>query len=568
MKLRLTMARAMVLFGLVIATGLGAVVFTGIYALSDVKIGGPLYDKIKLGNDLVADILPPPEYVIEAYLEATLALNNPAELAARRDRLLQLKKEYDERREFWSKSDLDPAIKTKLIEQSHREVQRFWTAVEQVFLPALAKADMTTAAKSYSEITAAYLAHRALIDEIVKKTNDDNAAIEAGATRRVATFTTILWSISALVFLVISGGVFGVGLGVISPMTRMTGVMARLAAGGSDIQIPSLSRSDEVGAMARAVQVFRENALRVQAMETEQAARKLKAEEDRKAAMGRVADGFEQAIGKIVEAVSSASAEIESAAGSLAETAETSHRLADVAAAASDRSSAGVQSAAAASERMASSVTEIGRQVQQSEKIAHAAVRQAEQTNAQISELSDTAGRIGEVVKLIAAVAEQTNLLALNATIEAARAGEAGRGFAVVASEVKALAAQTAKATEEIGAQITQMQSATQQSVSAIKAIGATIGQISEISTAIAAAVEEQGTATQEIARNVQEAAHGTIQVGGSIADVSRGAANTEAAAEKVHGLARSLTQEGNHLRLEVEKFLTTVRAAGSDVSD
>ena len=562
MKLRLTISRAMVLFGLVTATGLAAVVATGVYALSDVKVGGPLYDRIKLGNDLVADILPPPEYVIESYLEATLVLNNPSELAARRDRLVQLKKEYDERREFWSKSDLNPAIKSKLIEESHREVQRFWVAIEQVFLPALARADAATAAKSYSEVTAAYLAHRALIDDIVKKTNDENAAIEAGAIQRVTTFTVILWSISGMVFLIIGGGIFAVGLGVIQPMTRMTGVMARLAGGGLDTQIPSLKRADEVGAMARAVQVFRENALRVQAMEAERSGLKLKAEEDRKIAMGRVADGFEQTIGKIVEVVSSASSEIVLAAGSLTKTAETTHQLTTAAAAASDRSSANVQSAAAASEEMASSVTEIGRQVQQSEKITNAAVRQAEQTNARISELSQSAGRIGEVVKLIAAVAEQTNLLALNATIEAARAGEAGRGFAVVASEVKALAAQTAKATEEIGTQITQMQSATQQSVSAIKEIGATIGQIAEISTAIAAAVQEQGTATQEIARNVQQAAQGTIEVSDSIADVSRGAANTGAAAEQVHGFARSLSSEGDQLKLEVGKFLTTVRAA------
>ncbi len=562
MKLRLTITRAIVLFGLVTAIGLGAVVFTGIFALSEVKVGGPLYNKLKLGNDLIADILPPPEYVIESYLEATLALNNPAELANRRERLKQLKKEYDERHEFWVKSDLEPVVKAKFVVDSHREVQRFWNAIEQAFLPALAKADAAAAAKAYSEITAAYLAHRALIDEIVKKTTDDNAAIETAATQRVGTFNVILWGISGLVFLIIGGGLVGVGLGVIRPMTRMTGVMARLAGGGLDIEIPSLKRTDEVGAIARAVQVFRENALRVQAMESEQAGLKLKAEEERKLAMSQVADGFEQAIGKIIEAVSSASSEIELAAGSLTRTAETSHKHTAEAASASDRSSANAQSAAAASEQMASSVTEIGRQVKQSEDITHAAVRQAEQTNERIAELSQAAGRIGEVVKLIAAVAEQTNLLALNATIEAARAGEAGRGFAVVASEVKALAAQTAKATEEIGAQITQMQSATEQSVSAIKAIGGTIGQISEISTAIAAAVEQQGTATQEIARNVQQAAEGAIEVGGCLADVSRGSADTQAAAEQVHGSARSLSQEGHSLKLEVGKFLQTIRAA------
>jgi len=562
MKFRLTIARAIVLFGLVTAASLAAVVFTGIYALGEVKVGGPLYDQIKLGNDLVADILPPPEYVIESYLEATLALNNPSEVATRRDRLAQLKKDYDERREFWLKSDLDPAIKAKLVQDSHREVQRFWTAIEQTFLPALANGDVAAARKSYSEITAAYLAHRGLIDEIVKRTNDDNAAIEAGANQRVAIFTTILWSISGLVVLIIGGGLLGVGFGVIRPMARMTDVMARLAGGGLDIAIPSLHRADEVGAMAKAVQVFRENALHVHAMESEQAALKQKAEEDRKAAIGQFADGFEQVIGKIIDAVSSASSEIELAARSLTRTAEANHGRTAAASSASDRSSGNAQSAAAASEEMASSVTEIGRQVQQSESITQAAVRQAEQTNERITELSQSAVRIGEVVKLIAAVAEQTNLLALNATIEAARAGEAGRGFAVVASEVKALAAQTAKATEEIGAQITQMQSATQQSVSAIKAIGTTIGQISEISTAIAGAVGQQNAATQEIARNVQQAAQGAIEVGGCLSGVSRGSADTQAAAEQVHGFARSLSQEGNTLKVEVGKFLKMVRAA------
>jgi methyl-accepting chemotaxis protein len=562
MTLRLTVARAMVLFGLVTAAGLAAVVFTGIYALSDVKVGGPLYNQIKLGNDLVADILPPPEYVIESYLEATLALNNPSELEAHRSRLVQLKKEYDERRDYWSKSGLDAALKARLIQDSHREVQRFWTAVEQVFLPALAKGDRDSAAKAYTEITKTYLAHRAVIDDIVKKTNDDNAAFEAGATQRVATFTVILWAISGLVFLIIGAGLIAMGLGVIRPMTAMTGVMTKLAGGANDIEIPSLHRRDEVGGMARAVQVFRENALRVQAMESEQAGMQLKAEQERRGAMEDVASSFEAAVGRIIDAVSSASVEIERASAGLSATAKQNHELTDEAATASGRSSSNVQSVAAASEQMASSVAEIGRQVQQSENVTLEAVRQAEQTNERIAELSQSAGRIGEVVQMIAAVAGQTNLLALNATIEAARAGEAGRGFAVVASEVKALATQTAKATEEISAQITQMQAATEQSVAAIKKIGATIGQISGISTAIANAVEQQGAATREVALNVQQAAHDAVKVGNSLADVSRGAAGTKAEAEQVHAFARSLSQEGGALKREVEKFLATIRAA------
>ena len=562
MTLRLTISRAILIFGLVTALGLGAVIATSVYGLSQLKVGGPLYNQIKLGNDLIADILPPPEYVIEAYLEATLVLHDPAQLSAHRDRIVQLKKEYDERRDFWVKSDLDPVLKTKLVEKSDSEVRRFWTAIQDGLLPALAKSDSAAAAKSYAEITARYTAHRAIIDDIVKQTNDQNAATEVAATGRVSTFTLVLWGVSAAVFLVIGAGIFGVAFGVIRPIAEMTAVMKGLAGGDLNVSVPALSRGDEVGAMARAVQVFKDNALRVQSMEQEQAGLKLKAEGDRKAAMQQMADGFDSAIGKIIQTVSTASSELESSAGQLTKTAEVTQVLSATVASASEQSSANAQSAAAAAEEMASSVSEISRQVQDSHKISREAVSQVEQTNARISDLAQSASRIGEVVKMISAVAEQTNLLALNATIEAARAGEAGRGFAVVASEVKALAAQTAKATEEISEQIGQMQSATNQSVSSIQEIGGTIGRIAEISQAIAAAVEEQGAATQEISRNVQQAAQGATQVAGSITDVNRGATDTGAASTHVHGLARSLLGQSNHLKGEVEKFLSTVRAA------
>jgi methyl-accepting chemotaxis protein len=559
---RFTISRVIFAFGVLATLSLAAIIFASNYALSQLKVGGPVYDKIRLGNDLIADILPPPEYVIEAYLEATLAMQDRSSLAARRDRLTQLKKDYDERRDFWSKSDLGPELKTKLIDKSHRAVQRFWDTIEQSFLPALARSDMATAAKSYSEITAAYAAHRGVIDDLVKQANDDNAATETGATARVQLFTLVLWSISGFVFIIIVAGIAGVAKGIIEPIIKMTGIMQRLAGGELESEIPSVGRKDEIGAMAKAMQVFKENALRVRAMEAEQALLAKKAEGDRNAAIRNVADGFERAVGNIIKTVSTASSDIEAAAGSLTKTAETTQALSATVAAASQRSSTNVQSAAVASEEMASSVSEISRQVHLSQTIAQTAVQQAEKTNAQIAELSESATRIGEVVKMITGVAEQTNLLALNATIEAARAGEAGRGFAVVASEVKALAAQTAKATEEITAQITQMQSATAQSVSSIRDIGNTIVQVSEISSAIAEAVEEQGAATREIARNVQQAAGDSSQVTGRMEDVNRGALDTGSAAEQVHGLAVSLLAESNHLNTEVETFLKSIRAA------
>jgi methyl-accepting chemotaxis protein len=287
-----------------------------------------------------------------------------------------------------------------------------------------------------------------------------------------------------------------------------------------------------------------------------------RAAQARRRQMHALADTFESAVGGIVGTVSSASTELEAAAGTLANTAESTQQLSTMAAGASEEASSNVESVAAASEELAASVGEIGRQVQESSRIAGEAVRQAEKTDGRIAQLSHAAQRIGDVVKLITAIAEQTNLLALNATIEAARAGEAGRGFAVVAAEVKSLASQTAKATEEIAGQIAGMQAATGDSVAAIKEIGTTISRIAEIASTIAAAVEQQGTATQEISRNVQQAADGTAQVAANIGEVARGAAETGSASGQVLASAAELSREGSKLKIEVDTFLRTVRAA------
>jgi uncharacterized protein YoxC len=285
-------------------------------------------------------------------------------------------------------------------------------------------------------------------------------------------------------------------------------------------------------------------------------------EQEKKLVLMRLATDFEAMIGKVVDAVASASGNLEASAGTLTSTAERSRELAERVTSASGEASTNVQSVAAATEELAASVNEIGRQVQESSRISNEAVGQARKTNDRVSELAKAAARIGDVVELINTIAGQTNLLALNATIEAARAGEAGRGFAVVASEVKALAEQTAKATGEISQQINGIQSATGESVAAIKEIGDTIGKMSEIAGAIAAAVEEQEAATREISRNVQQAANGTTRVSANIGDVEREAGATGSASTQVLSAARSLSTESGRLKLEVSKFLESVRAA------
>jgi methyl-accepting chemotaxis protein len=563
MKTRISISLAIILFSLVTALGLSTVLFVNDYANKQVRVGGPLYTQIKLGNDLIADILPPPEYIVEAYLEATLALRDPPKVLAHKERLGQLHKEYDERRDFWIKSDLDPALKTKLTTKSDAAVQRFWSVTERELLPALGKSDSVAAEKSYAQLASIYAEHRALIDDIVKQVNTDNSALEVTAANRVATFSVIVWSVSGLVALVIALGLFGMAFGVIRPLVRITDAMKQLAGGNLDVVIPGVNRADEIGDIANAIGAIRNNAEGKAREESEAKVEQNRlAAEQRKREMYKLADDFEGAVGKIIETVSSASTELEGSAGALTSTAKRSQEFASNGALASEKASTNVQSVASATEEMASSVNEISRQVHESARIAGEAVEQAQKTDDRVNALSQAATRIGDVVELINTIAGQTNLLALNATIEAARAGEAGRGFAVVASEVKALAEQTAKATGEISLQIAGIQSATHDSVAAIKEISGTIGRISEISSTIASAVEEQGAATQEISRNVQQAAQGTQQVASNIADVQRGAIETQSASSEVLSSAQSLSRESNNLKLEVGRFLTTVRAA------
>jgi methyl-accepting chemotaxis protein len=353
------------------------------------------------------------------------------------------------------------------------------------------------------------------------------------------------------------------GKGISRPMAAMCAAMRKLAAGDFDVVLPGLGRGDELGEMAGAVEEFKLQATAKAERDAEaHDAQNRASSEARKAELISFANGFEAAVGAIVSNVSASAVQLEAAAATLTRTAETTQNLSSQAAGASEAASSNMQSVSTATEELSQSVGEIGRQVQESSRIAVGAVKQAEATDSRIGELSRAAQQIGDVVKLITAIAEQTNLLALNATIEAARAGEAGRGFAVVAAEVKSLASQTAKATDEISSHIAGMQDATQESVAAIKEIGHTIGQISTIASTIATAVSQQSSATREIAQSVHSVALGTQQAAGNITKVNRGAAETGSASEEVLNSAQSLSAESARLRAELDRFMANIRAA------
>ena len=384
---------------------------------------------------------------------------------------------------------------------------------------------------------------------------DDVDAIFWSEVRRIG-------AIIAFAVVVVSAMCFLVGRSIVNPITGMTAAMHSIANGDTAAVIPARDRRDEVGAMAQSVQVFKDNMIDANRLRGEQDALKKQSEAERTMLLGRMADDFENSVRSSLDTLAGAAVELRTTSNGLSGAASEASAQATTVAAAAEQASTNVQTVAAATEELSSSVSEIGRQVAQSTDIAQQAVEQANRTNATVQGLSQAAQNIGDVIKLISDIASQTNLLALNATIEAARAGEAGRGFAVVASEVKSLASQTAKATEEISAQVAAMQSSTSDAVRAIEGLRGTIDGINEITTAIAAAVEEQDSATREIARNVQQAASGTNAVSNNVGVVTRTAGKTGAAASQVLASAEELNVQAATLRQRVDGFLANIRSS------
>ena len=443
----------------------------------------------------------------------------------------------------------------KIAEQAPKYLEAFMELVGLVQeIEVLVNETMTEDAEEFSNITASTVALQTMA-------MDDKMA----ASKNEMTSASNLGKIIALIALVIGlFFAFVIARGITGPIKAMTDSMQKLAAGNNYVDIPSENAKDEIGEMAKAVAIFKQNAIEVERLQVEQSQSQTRLEKERKKAMLELVESFEMSVRGIVHIVSSSATELQAQAESLANVASGTMRQSQAVASAAEIASSNVSTVAVASEELGSSIGEIGRQVMASADVSRSAVKEAEKVNAMVRGLADSAVKIDQVVNLINDIASQTNLLALNATIEAARAGDAGKGFAVVAGEVKNLANQTARATGEISSQVAAVQAATRDAVDSIKGIGLTINKLNEIGSAIACAVEEQGAATREIARNVEQAAGGTQDVSRNISGVTESSTETGRAASQLLEAARELSVQSENLREDVDKFIAYVRNSNS----